>query len=51
VQIQDEIGRLCTTNDDIADAFVQYYQHLFTIAESNNIGVVFMLLKEKLARI
>jgi len=37
-QILDENGWLCTTNADIANAFVQYYQHLFTTTKLKNIG-------------
>jgi hypothetical protein len=50
VQIQDENGRVCTTNDAIANAFVQYYQHLFTMTEPHNIGSCIHAVGKKLAR-
>jgi hypothetical protein len=37
-KILNENGRVCTSNGDTANAFVQYYHNLFTTAEPRNIS-------------
>lgn len=36
-QIQNEVGRVCSSQSEIDEAFVSYYSHLFTSARPKNI--------------
>jgi hypothetical protein len=45
----DENGSVHTSNGDITNAFVQYYQHLFTTAEPRNISDCFHAIDRKVS--
>lgn len=46
-KFQNECGRLCNKNEEIANAFVQYYKQLFTTYQLVNIGDCIYAIEKK----